>query len=106
SVRVKAPETMISRIFRDIHPSCCVSLVSDQIASGLTALGDAAGTLTRTGAIMATQDQKSTSTNPAEKELTETTAGVPASRVDRSPVSSHSRNSADVDAAGATAIAE
>ncbi len=55
---------------------------------------------------MATQDQKSTSTNPAEKELTETTAGVPASRVDRSPVSSHSRNSADVDAAGATAIAE
>ncbi|MFB4353221.1 Asp23/Gls24 family envelope stress response protein [Microbacterium sp. LWO14-1.2] len=56
---------------------------------------------------MATQDQKNTSTSPAEKELADTTAAAtPAPRVDRSSSFSTSRVPADVNAAGSTTIAD
>ncbi|MFK0402513.1 Asp23/Gls24 family envelope stress response protein [Microbacterium sp. NPDC090225] len=59
---------------------------------------------------MATQDQKNTSTSPAEKELPDTTGtptpAVVAPRVDRSAGFSTSRIPTDVDAAGTTTIAE
>lgn len=56
---------------------------------------------------MATQDQKNTSTSPAEKELADTTAAAkPAGRVDRSSSFSTSRVPTDVNAAGTTTIAD